>query len=202
MIERRPRSAASRPRSAAARKSGKTTRFGPRDGRSVSGPSATRRRYAAGHPAGRGGVEFRRLLEAERRRLLAELDALGQRAAAADDMPRTGGETAEDDALADAAIHTLERDRDSAVESSLRALLEEVEQALARYRQGTYGICVRCREPIHPQRLRAIPHATLCVACKADQERTRSPLSPMLLTEWRVFKPPKDWDEEENPGRR
>jgi DnaK suppressor protein len=147
------------------------------------------------------GREFRRLLEAERRRLQRELDAVGRRAAADADMPRTGAEGGEDDALVDAAIHTLERDRDSAVESSLQALLAEIEQALARLRQGTYGICARCRRPISAQRLRAIPYATLCIECKEAQERVRPPFAAVPFREWRVFKPPRDVDDEEAPER-
>jgi DnaK suppressor protein len=150
---------------------------------------------------GRPGPEFRRLLEAERRRLQMELDAVGRRAAVDADMPRTGAEGGEDDALVDAAIHTLERDRDSAVESSLRALLAEVEQALLRLRHGTYGICDRCRRAISAQRLRAIPYATLCIECKEAQERVRVPFASAPFREWRVFKPPKDADDEEAPER-
>jgi DnaK suppressor protein len=38
-------------------------------------------------------------------------------------------------------------------------------QALARVTQGTYGICERCGEPIHPDRLAALPDAQVCIRC-------------------------------------
>lgn len=42
---------------------------------------------------------------------------------------------------------------------------DEVIAALARVDAGTYGICVRCGQPIPPARLEARPMATMCVAC-------------------------------------
>jgi DnaK suppressor protein len=38
--------------------------------------------------------------------------------------------------------------------------------ALHRLRDGSYGTCAECRDPIAPGRLRAIPEATMCVRCQ------------------------------------
>jgi RNA polymerase-binding transcription factor DksA len=153
--------------------------------------------HTAGTLVGRDGREFRALLEAERLRLTAELAALERRAALIEDAPWTGGEGGDDDAMVDAAINQIERDRNSAVVENLRDLLTEIEHALARLRQGTYGICLGCGRPIHPRRLRAIPYATLCIACKEHEERARQAFGPATFREWRVLKTPKDWDEDE-----
>lgn len=154
-----------------------------------------------GHTAGRLGRQdahrFRGLLESERRRLLAELETLGRRAAQLDDHPRALGDGGGDDGLIDAAIQTLERDRDSAVESSLRALLDEIEAALQRLRRGVYGTCERCERPIARQRLLAIPYATLCIDCKSHQERARLARGDVPFREWRVLRVPEHWEEEE-----
>ncbi len=48
--------------------------------------------------------------------------------------------------------------------------LAAVERALARMADGTYGICERCREPIDFARLKAIPHAALCMTCQRVTE--------------------------------
>ena len=48
--------------------------------------------------------------------------------------------------------------------------LELVEGALERMADGTYGQCVRCSEPIDFARLKAIPHAALCMACQKFAE--------------------------------
>jgi len=41
---------------------------------------------------------------------------------------------------------------------------------LERLQKGTYGICESCGSPIPLERLRALPHATLCVPCKRREE--------------------------------
>ncbi|TAL16310.1 MAG: DNA-binding protein, partial [Frankiales bacterium] len=50
-------------------------------------------------------------------------------------------------------------------------LLLQVERALARLDEGTYGRCENCGNPIPKARLQAFPRATLCVACKQREER-------------------------------
>ena len=47
-----------------------------------------------------------------------------------------------------------------------KALLREVEEAMARVKEGTYGICQECEEPISPKRLQALPWAKFCVRCQ------------------------------------
>ena len=48
--------------------------------------------------------------------------------------------------------------------------LGQVDAALKRIDQGTYGICDMCGEPIADKRLEALPYATRCVACAAASE--------------------------------
>ena len=47
-----------------------------------------------------------------------------------------------------------------------KTLLREVEEALLRVREGTYGVCQECAEPISPKRLQALPWAKFCVRCQ------------------------------------
>jgi len=44
--------------------------------------------------------------------------------------------------------------------------LREVRAALRRLREGSFGVCEHCEEPIHPKRLLAIPWASLCIQCQ------------------------------------
>lgn len=50
-------------------------------------------------------------------------------------------------------------------------ILKEIDEALDRIEDGTFGLCVNCGAQIHPQRLKAIPYATLCVDCKDKMEK-------------------------------
>ncbi len=53
------------------------------------------------------------------------------------------------------------------------ARLRQIEDALRRIEEGTYGYCKECGEPIEEGRLLAKPFATLCVSCKEAEERKR-----------------------------
>lgn len=52
-----------------------------------------------------------------------------------------------------------------------RKLIGKIKEALERIEEGTYGICEACGEPIDERRLLARPVTTLCIECKAKQER-------------------------------
>ena len=51
-----------------------------------------------------------------------------------------------------------------------RQQLDEIDAAQARLEAGRFGICERCREPIHLKRLRATPAARYCVPCEDQSE--------------------------------
>jgi DnaK suppressor protein len=53
--------------------------------------------------------------------------------------------------------------------ATARQHLEEIEAALARVDDGTYGVCGGCREPIVPERLEILPAARYCVGCQVHQ---------------------------------
>lgn len=102
-------------------------------------------------------ADFRALLEQEGSELRAKLAELG----AGGDRPRF------DPNFADSSQVTAERGELEALVQSLTDALEEVERALAKLRDGTYGRCERCGEPIAPARLEAMPASRYCIACAA-----------------------------------
>lgn len=48
--------------------------------------------------------------------------------------------------------------------------LNQIERAIERIKQGTYGLCEHCQAKIPVARLNALPYSTTCVACKRDME--------------------------------
>jgi DnaK suppressor protein len=50
-------------------------------------------------------------------------------------------------------------------------VLREVRAALDRLADGTYGACLECEEEISQKRLKAVPWATLCIACQQEADR-------------------------------
>jgi len=61
----------------------------------------------------------------------------------------------------------VDRERDLALSAQARAAVEEIDHALAKIHEGTYGTCENCGQPIPKARLKALPFARLCVACKS-----------------------------------
>lgn len=72
---------------------------------------------------------------------------------------------------ADAGSTTSERAQEATLADNSRGTLQQVERALSRLDDGTYGRCERCGEEIAKPRLQAFPRATLCLPCKAREER-------------------------------
>jgi RNA polymerase-binding protein DksA len=64
-----------------------------------------------------------------------------------------------------AATHVFEQQRDLALRDRARTQLEQVEAALARLDNGTYGACTNCGKPIGTERLGAIPWTPFCIDC-------------------------------------
>jgi DnaK suppressor protein len=61
----------------------------------------------------------------------------------------------------------VDRELDLALSAQARRAVEEIDRALAKLDAGIYGLCDQCHQPIPEARLEALPHAALCVACKA-----------------------------------
>lgn len=75
-----------------------------------------------------------------------------------------------DQHIADHASEILDREVGESLEVNAAALVQEIDAALARIDEGTYGTCARCGQPIPEERLAAVPYAVLCVPCKRIEE--------------------------------
>jgi RNA polymerase-binding protein DksA len=72
---------------------------------------------------------------------------------------------------ADMGATSFERDQELIVLNNEREKLAQIDRALARIADGTYGICESCGNPIGKGRAMAFPRATLCLTCKQREER-------------------------------
>jgi DnaK suppressor protein len=71
----------------------------------------------------------------------------------------------------DGAQRSVERDMSLAAHSRLRERAHRLLGALERLREGLYGVCEECDEPIAPARLTALPEVTTCLRCQDRRER-------------------------------
>jgi RNA polymerase-binding protein DksA len=109
----------------------------------------------------------RSALQSERIRLLEEIDSAEAGLA---DLIRDSGEGAGDD-QADAGSKTFEREHEMSLANNARDMLLQVDHALGRLADGSYGVCEGCGRAVGKYRLQAFPRATLCLSCKEAEER-------------------------------
>lgn len=106
-------------------------------------------------------------LREDREELLRQLSELDRRTFEGGSGTNDGGE--ED--IADLGSDTFERERELQLSENLRDLLDQVEHALTRIDDGSYGECESCGKSIEAARLKALPYASLCIDCKRREER-------------------------------
>ena len=111
--------------------------------------------------------KFKERLEQEQRELQVELQRIEDRTAGRDRLNSdTAGEDF-DEPGGDAAQETLERSQAMALGENLREMLENVESALKKLDEGTYGVCDSCGKDIPKGRLDLMPSATMCITCRS-----------------------------------
>lgn len=104
---------------------------------------------------------YKRTLFALRKRLTGESNHLIE--AIKEDINPSGNLSGVPIHLADAASDAI--DADLHVLEAERETLEEIEAALARIEEGSYGTCRQCGAEIAEERLRAVPFTSQCIEC-------------------------------------
>jgi RNA polymerase-binding protein DksA len=118
--------------------------------------------------------KIREFLESEQKRLNGELEQLQSTVTGLEER-REGSPFGKRE---EEATETLELEKRLALENRIRQELAGVEHALKKFEEGTYGLCDDCGQPIDPERLEALPQATLCVNCKAQQAKNAKSKPP------------------------
>ncbi len=104
-------------------------------------------------------LEERGIYQGQAEDLQAEADSLAQE--------REPGDVQFDEESGEGGTVTVDRERDLALSAQALLAVEEIDDAQRKIDRKTYGACERCHEPIPKARLRALPFARLCVACKS-----------------------------------
>src|SRR5262249_45234903 len=130
-------------------------------GRCTTRHTRARERTERGRRYTRGVAEtlhaaVRDQLEAERERIVAQLERLGHGADASLDF---------DENFADSGQVTAERGEVEALAGQLEESLVEIDDALGKLDNGGYGTCEGCHGEIAAARLEAMPAARLCMTC-------------------------------------
>ena len=108
---------------------------------------------------------FKDILLAKKKTLESQLDTYAKKNDDIDNDYKTIFEQIGDRPDENADEVTLYEER-LAIEHELEGDLEDINAALDRIDNGTYGICTNCNKPISIERLKAMPEATVCIKCE------------------------------------
>jgi RNA polymerase-binding transcription factor len=130
----------------------------------MKGTMETRTRAAQGRKSGTESTvnptDARALLEGDREVHLRELDELRSEL-----MEQTETDAEEADPT------MPEKAKNMALLQQIEEHVAQIDHALEAAREGVYGICERCHQPIDPERLRILPETRLCIRCKSQFEK-------------------------------
>jgi len=109
--------------------------------------------------------DFKKQLEERRESLVRQLGNIGDQAEGAETnfnatFPQYG------DSAEDNAVEVADYAKNLSVEKELEKELRDVEKAIRKMEDGTYGVCGHCGKEISVERLRVRPESGSCIACK------------------------------------
>jgi DnaK suppressor protein len=107
--------------------------------------------------------KYRRLLEQKKTELSTEL------AKARNAEEETTEESTQD--IADKAVSSYTREFLYSLTDSERTVLLQIDEALGRVEEGTYGLCGNCGKEMNEKRLTAVPWTPYCVDCQELAEK-------------------------------
>ncbi len=112
-------------------------------------------------------LQLQKMLLEEKQRLLRQGNYIQE----VMDIPTNSGELSfHRTHMADQGTENFQREFASQLRSIEYHSLREIDDALARIDQGTYGLCEKCGEPIPFARLEVVPYARVCMKCFQTQE--------------------------------
>jgi RNA polymerase-binding protein DksA len=115
--------------------------------------------------------EFKKIVQKEKEQILDDLKHI------ADDTLRKSQKEALGDIsgytyhMADVATDNYDREFSLGLASDERKSLYELDDALKRIEDGSFGICNDCKGTITKVRLKAVPSARLCIKCQQKREK-------------------------------
>jgi RNA polymerase-binding transcription factor len=112
----------------------------------------------------------KRKLDTYRKRLLEKQAELLRLVSKSDQDGREADEEGTQD-IADKAANAYTKEFLFHQSHDNRLILQLVDEALDRVREGTYGVCVACGEDVQVKRLEAVPWARHCIECQEKQDQ-------------------------------
>lgn len=116
--------------------------------------------------------KFRQRLEKERESLVSEISRLEKDCLYKSQREASGDLSGYSFHMADMGTDNFTRDLNLELATVEQKILYEVEKAMERLEEGSFGVCQQCKKKINQQRLDAIPYARMCMSCEEEKKAT------------------------------
>ncbi|MEA3296960.1 MAG: TraR/DksA C4-type zinc finger protein [candidate division Zixibacteria bacterium] len=117
--------------------------------------------------------KYEKLLLKKKKDLLQEMGIVMESHIATTIKDSTGDLSSYSYHMADQGTDAMERELAFMFASKSGRLVYHIDEALRRIENNTYGKCQNCDKQINKDRLEAVPHARLCIACKSLEEKNK-----------------------------
>jgi DnaK suppressor protein len=116
-------------------------------------------------------AEFKKLVLKRKEAILDEIKHISEDTLKKSQKDASGDISGYTYHMADVATDTYDREFSLVLASNERKLLLELDDALKKIEEGTFGICENCKNLISKNRLKAVPYARMCVKCQEKKEK-------------------------------
>src|SRR5574337_769380 len=114
--------------------------------------------------------QYKKLLISLREKLVGKVDSMQGEALKRSRQDASGDLSNVPIHMADVGTDNYERDLMIELIQSGEQGLRDIDSALEKIEEGTFGICEICRKKINKERMRAVPSASLCIDCQREEE--------------------------------
>ncbi|TLD41939.1 MAG: DnaK suppressor protein [Candidatus Jettenia ecosi] len=115
-------------------------------------------------------TQFKKLLLSLRERLVGKVDSMQGEALKRSRQDASGDLSNVPIHMADVGTDNYERDLMIELIQTGEQSLREIDTALEKIEDGTFGICELCEKKINKERLKAVPYTKLCIDCQREEE--------------------------------
>ena len=116
-------------------------------------------------------AQFKKLITELRDKILEDVKHISEDAIKQSQREAAGDISTYTYHMADIATDTYDREFSIGLASNERKLLYEIEDALKRIEDGSFGICEDCKKIISKSRLKAVLYTRLCLKCQSKREK-------------------------------
>ena len=116
---------------------------------------------------------FKKVLLESRKKIVGDLSHLEKDSLNLSQRDASGDLSGYSLHMADMATDNFDREFNLGLASSEQQILNQIDEALRRIEEGTYGTCEICEKPISQKRLVAVPYTKFCIKCQSEEEKKK-----------------------------